>query len=203
MEDVSDDDLYDYFLENVASEDVSEAIDNYVDEKMRREEKNGMYEQRCKRLEAGERIDEEDLSKISAELDKEGAELDRRSAELDRRSAELDKKFEKFKGTAKRAELLAKNAERDCQEYKSWCKQRSKDLKELKESFDKLAEETRLDCGYTQSSHFDAERWQVSIKLAEEAEKRERMKTKRGRVEIEDYQEAEQSQKRAHKKARR
>jgi hypothetical protein len=35
IEDVSDDDLYAYFFDKVASEDVDQAIDDYVDEKVR------------------------------------------------------------------------------------------------------------------------------------------------------------------------
>lgn len=56
------------------------SIDDYVDEKIRREEKNGMYEERCKRLDAGERIDGKDLAKLQSELDLESAQFDLESA---------------------------------------------------------------------------------------------------------------------------
>ena len=71
VEEVSDDDLYAYFFDDVASEDTGAAIDNYVDEKMRRDTENGTFEERCKRYAAGERNDEEDLAKLSAEGDRE------------------------------------------------------------------------------------------------------------------------------------
>lgn len=68
----------------------------------------------------------------------------------------------------------------------SWCNQHSKDLRELRERTEKAMEE--FECAYTKSSHFDAERWQLSIKLAEEAEKREQMEIKRGQADIvEEY----------------
>lgn len=207
VEDVSDDDLHAYFFDDIASEDVSQAIDDYVDEKMRRAEENGTAEQGTAE---GGRIDEEDLSKLSAEgdleserLNRESERLDRESERMNRESERLDRVFEEFKGTRRRAQLLAEKTERDYQEYMSWCEQCSKDVNEIIESYRKMTEEMR-DCGgYTTSSYFDAERWQLSIKLAEEAEEREQMNTKRSRDDtVEDYDEVEESQKR-HKKARR